>query len=172
MDRAVRVAIQKIFGNDNFVSKIQAHRCHASLRGIAEPDRLIVSVDLYTRSKACGSKRCDFVLFFPHSSNDKMVCVLIELKSGEFDVDDVVEQLQCTARYLETFLELNRKLRAELILCPLLLCTRGPHSTEQRKLKEATIRFCNSRIPIFKGRCGLEGNIMAALKHVFKHRNS
>ena len=97
---------------------------------------------------------------------------MIELKSGEFDVDDVVEQLQCTARYLETSLELERKLSTEVILCPLLLCARGPHSREQRKLKEATIRFGNLSIQIFRGRCGLDGNIMAAIKSVFKPRNS
>lgn len=172
MDRAVRVAIQKIFGQDNFVSKIQDQGCRANLKGISAPDRLIVSVNRYTRGKACRSKRCDFVLFFPHNSNDKVICVLIELKSGEFDVDDVVEQLQCTARYLEAFLELDCKLNAELILCPLLLCTRGPHSRERRKLTKATIRFSNLSIPIFRGKCGEDGNVIAAIKSVFKPRKS
>lgn len=172
MDRAARVAIQKIFGKDSFVSKIQDQGCRANLRGISAADRLIVSVNRYTRSKACRSKRCDFVLFFPHNSNGKVVCVLVELKSRKFDVDDVVEQLQCTAQYLETFLELERKLSTELILCPLLLCTRGPHSKERRKLTEAAIRFNNSPIRIFRGKCGVDGNVMEAIKSVFKPRNS
>ena len=172
MDHVVRSKLECIFCKNSIVEKVKSQRCTVSLKGIPKCDRLIVDVDRYARDEACTSKRCDFILFFPHSSNDKVVCVLIELKSGEFDVGDVVEQLQCTARYLEAFLELDRKLSTELILCPLLLCTRGPHSREQRRLKEATIRFSNLSIPIFKGRCGVDGNIMAAIKSVFKPRNS
>lgn len=165
MNDAVRDEILRIFGRGNFVDRILPQGCRASLKGIH--DRLIIDVDSYARNLACASKRCDYVLFFQHGSINKVVCVLIELKSGEYDVDEVVEQLQCTAHYLGSALDLENKIGVGLILCPLLLRTRGPHASEKRKFERATIRYCGSKISIYKGQCGLNGNVIEAIRPLF-----
>ena len=105
MDGTIRAGILEIFGKNSFTDRILSQGCRASLKEISKHNRLIVDVDLYTRELVCTSKRCDYILFVQNNSSDKIICILIELKSGEYRVDDVVEKLQCTAQYLDNSLE-------------------------------------------------------------------
>lgn len=127
-------------------------------------------MDLYTRELVCTSKRCDYILFVQNNSSDKIICVLIELKSGEYRVDDVVEKLQCTAQYLDNSLDLEARLDAKLILCPLLLRKRGPHSTERKKFEKAAIIYRGTMNSIYRSQCGLEGNVIDAMPQIFDAR--
>ena len=167
MDEAVRVRILNIFGQDNFTDKISSQGCKGSLKGISRSNRLIVDVDRYTRKAVCASKRCDYVLFFQKNPIDKLICVLIELKSGEYRVDDVVEKLRCTAQYLDKSLDLESNLNIEITLCPLLLRKRGPHSTERKKFEKAAISYRGTMNSIYRSRCGLEGNVIDAMPQIF-----
>ena len=170
MDGTVRAGILKVFGADNFTDRISSQGCKGNLKGISKCNRLIVDVDRYTQNLVCVSKRCDYVLFFQNNSNDEVICVLIELKSGEYRVDDVVEKLQCTAQYLDRSLDLESMLGVKLILCPLLLRKRGPHSTERKKFERAAISYRGTMNSIYRSQCGLEGNVIDAMPQIFDAR--
>ena len=170
MDGAVYARILKIFGQDNFTDKISSQGCKGSLKGISKCNRLIVDVDRYTWKLNCASKRCDYVLFFQNKPIDKVICVLIELKSGEYRVDDVVEKLQCTAQYLDKSLDLESKLGIKLSLCPLLLRKRGPHSTERKEFERAAISYRGTMKSIYRSQCGIEGNVVDAMPGIFNSR--
>ena len=170
MNGTVRDRILKIFGQDNFTDRISSQGCKGSLKGISKCNRLIVDVDCYTQKLVCASKRCDYVLFFQNGPIDKIICALIELKSGEYRVDDVVEKLQCTAQYLDKSLDLESRLGVKLILCPLLLRKRGPHSTERKKFEKAAISYRGTMNSIYRGRCESEGNVINAMPQIFNAR--
>lgn len=110
-------------------------------------------------------------IFFQNKSNDKVICILIDLKSGEYDVDDVLDKLQCTAQYLDKSLDLENRLDVKLILCPLLLRGGGRHSTEQRKFERATISYRGTVYAIYRSQCGLDGNVVDAMQDHFSARN-
>ena len=170
MDGTVHARILKIFGQNNIADKISSEGCRGSLKGIPKNNRLIVDVDLYTRKLVCSSKRCDYILFFQNNSNDAVICALIELKSGEYRVDDVVEKLQCTAQYIGKSLDLENRLNIKLTLCPLLLRRRGPHSTERRKFDRTTINYRGKPYAIYRGQCGSDGNVIDAMRQIFNAR--
>ena len=167
MDGMVRNRILKIFGQENFTNRISSRGCKGSLKGISKNNRLIVDVDRYTRKFVCASKRCDYVLFFQNKPIEKLICVLVELKSGEYRVDDVVEKLQCTAQYLDKCLDLESGLNVKLILRPLLLRKRGPHSTERKKFEKAAISYRGTMKSIYRSQCGIEGNVIDAMPQIF-----
>ena len=98
---------------------------------------------------------------------EKLICVLVELKSGEYRVDDVVEKLQCTAQYLDKFLDLESRLSVKLILRPLLLRKRGPHPTERKKFEKAAISYRGTMNSIYMNQCGFEGNVVDAMPQIF-----
>lgn len=170
MDGTVRDRILKIFGQDNFTNRISSRGCRGSLKGISKSNRLIVDVDRYTRKLVCASKRCDYVLFSQNKPIEKLICVLVELKSGEYRVDDVVEKLQCTAQYLDKSLDLESRLGVKLILCPLLLRKRGPHSKERKKFEKAAISYRGTMKSIYRSQCGIEGNVIDAMPEIFSAR--
>ena len=170
MDGTVRAGILDIFGQDSFTDRILSQRCRGSLKGISKDNRLIVDVDRYTRKLACASKRCDYILFFQNLSSDKVICVLIELKSGEYGVDDVVDKLKCTAQYIGESLNLEKRLNVKIALCPLLLRKRGPHSKERKKFERTTISYSGTAYAIYRGRCGLDGNVIDAMQQIFNVR--
>lgn len=170
MDGTVHARILKIFGQSSIADKISSEGCRGSLKGISKNNRLIVDVDLYTRKLVCTSKRCDYILFFQNKSNDEVICVLIELKSGEYRVDDVVEKLQCTAKYLDKSLDLESILGVKLILCPLLLRKKGPYSKEQKKFEKAAISYYGTMNSIYKSHCGVEGNVIDVMRRISNAR--
>ena len=111
--------------------------------------------------------RCNYTPLFQSDSNDKVVCALIELRGDEYGVEDVAGKLQCTAQYLD----LENGLGIKFILCPLLLRERGAHSTERRKFQRTAIGYRGTMYTIYKGRCGLDGNVVDAMTDHFDHRN-
>lgn len=140
-------------------------------KGNFKCNRLIVDVDRYTQKLACTSKRCDYILFFQNESSDEMICGLIELKSDGYDVDDVVEKLQCIAQYLDKSLDLESRLDVKLNLCSLLLRNGDPHSTERKKFEKADISYRGETKSIYRSRCGSDGNFIDAMPQIFNAGN-
>ena len=67
-------------------------------------------------------------------------------------------------------MDLEARLDVKLILCPLLLRKRGPHSTERKKFEKATIIYRGTMNSIYRSQCGLEGNVIDAMPQIFDTR--
>ena len=67
-------------------------------------------------------------------------------------------------------MDLEARLDVKLILCPLLLRKRGPHSTERKKFEKATIIYRGTMNSIYTSQCGLEGIVIDAMSQIFDTR--
>ena len=146
------------FGNSHFVNRASAHGCKADMANI-QKERKILNVDGYTKQSEHGSQpRCDFVVFFCSKNSNKIVCVLIELKRGKLDADEVSKQLQGTARMIEALLT-----GFSLVLIPVAI-TGSSKIDQEVKLRKRTIEFKNLRYRIRYQRCNVPGNLFMAVK--------
>lgn len=150
--------VANIFGNIHFVDRASAQGCKADMANIHK-ERRILNVDGYTKRSDYGSQpRRDFVVFFCSKSSNKIVCVLVELKRGKLDADEVSKQLQGTARMIETLLT-----GFSLILIPVAIT--GDSKVDQEiKLKKRTIEFKNLRYRVRYQRCNTPSNLFLAIK--------
>lgn len=104
--------VKAFFGRDFFVDFIDNKNCIVHLEGIPS-NRIILDFEKFLSSLKSTQKRCDYILFF--ELDKKVICVLIELKSGRFSLSHVIEQLQSTANFLTSNLGFH------MVCCPLLI---------------------------------------------------
>ena len=84
--------------------------------------------------------------------------MLIELKRGKLDADEVSKQLQGTARMIEALLT-----GFSLVLVPVAI-TGSSKIDQEIKLRKRTIEFKNLRYRIRYQRCNVAGNLFMAIK--------
>ena len=150
--------VANIFDDIHFVDRASAQGCKADMANIHK-ERKILNVDGYTRRSEYGSQpRCDFVVFFCSKSSNKIVCVLIELKRGKLDADEVSKQLQGTARMIEALLT-----GISLILIPVAI-TGSSKIDQEIKLRKRAVDFKNVKYRIRYQRCNAPGNLFMAIK--------
>lgn len=131
-------------------------------------ERVIVDLECEFESRKSHKQRCDYILFYSDRS-DKLVVVLIELKSGRFKVLDVVNQLQGGADFVtEVFGRLPKPaavaLRSLAVTCiPVLFHGRGIDKSQRYKLERAKIRLRRQTAAIQKGKCGQARNLASVL---------
>ena len=77
---------------------------------ICEPrDRIVVDMDLAFKAHQGMGKHCDRILFYVDTAENRLVGVLIELKSGTFKVADVAQQLQGSVNFVSSLVPRNLK---------------------------------------------------------------
>ena len=130
--------------------------------------RVIVNLECEFESRKSSKQRCDYILFFKDNEN-KLVVVLIELKSGTFKALDVANQLQGGVDFVtEVFGRLPKPaavaLRSLAVTCiPVLFHGRGVDKSQRYKLERAKIRLRRQTASIQKGKCGQARNLASVL---------
>ena len=131
-------------------------------------ERVIVDLECEFESRKSHKQRCDYILFYSDRS-DKLVVVLIELKSGRFKASDVADQLQGGADFVvEIFGKLPESAMVALqsleIRCvPILFHGKGIDKSQRYKLERAKIRLRRQTTAIQKGKCGQARNLASVL---------
>ena len=131
--------------------------CRVDMTGVST-DRVIADADLAFPAHGIGGKRCDFVLFLRNEA-ETLVVAPIELKSGNVDASEAIEQLRNGARFADRFAPND----ADAVCRPVLFFGRRIHRTELRALNRERIDFRGLRLAIKKARCGRDGNLARAL---------
>ena len=121
-------------------------------------ERIVLDVDLATPRNNANTNQCDFILFHIDDTQNSLVGVPMELKSGNVDASEVVNQLRDGARIVDNFAPRNIAINLVLVLVH-----DGIHKAQYEKLKSSTIKFRGEDIPINTTRCGHQGNLAQAL---------
>lgn len=132
------------------------------------PGRVIVNLECEFESRKSNKQRCDYILFYNDKKN-KLVVVLIELKSGGFKALDVANQLQGGADFVtEVFEKLPQPAAIALhsfkVTCiPVLFHGRGIDKSQRYKLERAKVNFRGETMGIKKNKCGQPRNLASVL---------
>ena len=131
-------------------------------------DRVIVDLECEFESRKINTQRCDYILFYSDGS-DKLVVVLLELKSGRFKALDVAHQLQGGADFVAKIFEklpesLTIVLQSLEIVCiPALFYGKGIDKSQRYKLERAKVRFFRQNPTIKRRKCGEPKNLALVL---------
>ena len=146
--------IKSLFDPNFFVDFIDNKSCVVHLEGVP-PNRIILDLESFLSSLKSTQKRCDYVLFF--ELDKKVICVLIELKSGRFSLSHVIEQLQSTANFLKSNLEFH------MVYCPLLIHRSRLKTADRLRFSKQRIIFYTS-VSVVRSTCGMDKNVYLPIK--------
>ena len=133
--------------------------CRVSMDKIPR-ERVVLDVDLASPAGRAVKAQCDLVLFFVDTPQNSLVGVPMELKSGNVDTSEAIQQLQEGARLVEQLAPRTLK----TICIPVIVHGGQIHRRQRRKrIKPAKIKFRGEKFSIHTTRCGYEGNLAAAL---------
>lgn len=143
------------FGVENFVDRINNRDCVVDLDGVPE-SRLILDLEKFASAKRFAESRCDYVLFI-ELKDQRIFCVLIELKSGKFGAAHVRGQLQGGANLIKKYCQL------QMGCCALLIHKAGIKRVDQMRMAKDRIKF-ESSVAITRSLCGRKRNIFSVIK--------
>ena len=147
---------QKITGNE--AKSYTKDGCSVSMADIPA-ERVVLDVDLAFSTGGGSANKCDLILFYIDQTQNCLIGVPMELKSGNVDVSDVVAQLGQGARIVDNFAPKDVEIKLVLVL----VHGGGIHKAQFDKLKTSRIRFRNEDFPINTTKCSYRGNLAQAL---------
>ena len=150
--------IRKRMGEENLTQSCSGRGCQVDMTNVAN-ERVIVDVDLAFKRRGGTGKRCDRILFYMDITQNNLVIVLIELKSGTFKATDVAEQLQSSADFVSALIP--RAL--ETICIPVVFHGKGIHSAQWAKFRSSSVRFRSKEYIIRRNKCGTPRNLANVL---------
>lgn len=109
----------------------------------------IIDVDKYSEIIKYRASKCDYLIFL---TNDKIVAAAVELKSGNFHGNQVLNQLQSGAQQISG-LSNKFKFNVEKFL-PILLHGSIRHASELKILKQKKVAFKGKQHSVIRERCG------------------
>ena len=150
--------IRTQLGEENLTHSCGISNCRVDMTDIPG-DRVVVDVDLAFAAHAMTGKHCDRILFYENRSQNSLVVVLIEHKTGAFDsATDVAKQLQGGANLAKIFIPASIK----TICIPILFHGGGSHKEQRDKLKRLKVGLTQKQ-PISLGKCGAPKNLANVL---------
>ena len=149
-------------GKKNLTNNCNGKGCRVYLDDVPS-DRVIVNVDLVFDEQRITGKYCDRILFYLCPTENRLVVVLIEHKSGTFDsAKDLADQLRGGASYARKVIPTN----AITTCVPVLFHGSGTHKVQHNKLRREKISFQGNQYPISKTKCNVERNLSTVLKQM------
>ena len=141
-----RIGTENLFDRNSF----RRGRCSTDLTGVSENDRVVVDLDKVFPSGQQGRNQCECVLFYFDDAGN-FVVVPIELKGGEVDASEAVEQLKGGAAFAIAYAP-----RGFRSICHPVLFHNGISRAELRQLKNSrsTVHFRGKPFEIKTARCG------------------
>lgn len=124
--------------------------------------RIVIHVENEFDFQKKTEKRCDRLLFFINTEN-RLVAVPIELKSGKAEESDVVEQLENSLKFAEKIASATSTSRTEY--CPVLFHGRGIKWSNPRGLKQLKVRFRGKNLQVLRGKCSSKKHLANILIH-------
>ena len=104
--------------------------------------------------KLSKSPICDCLLFY---ANNDLTTAAIELKSGSFELNKVIEQLSNGSQNILMVLRDCRISASEVEFYPILMHKKGPNnSSEKKKLSRTKIVFNRIKYSLLLHKCGTE----------------
>ena len=150
--------IQAAVGTSHCRESCSRDRCQVDLNG-APNARLIVDADTAFPAHGVRGKRCDFILFLSGGGR-ALVVAPIELKSGDVDASEAVDQLQAGAAFAD---RLSRG-ESGADCQPILFHGKSIHRTQRIALARGKVNFRGRKLTVKTARCGQPGNLARVLE--------
>ena len=150
--------IRERVGEENLINSCSGRGCRVDMAGVPS-DRIVIDVDTAYPSNQSTGKRCDRILVYGDTAKNRLVAVLIELKSGTFKATDVFKQLQDS---VDLFVDLIPQ-ALETTCIPILFHGKGVSKLQFRDINRTPVRFQNQKFPIRLRKCGAPRNLANAL---------
>lgn len=109
----------------------------------------IIDVDKYSELISHRASKCDYLIFL---TNDKIVAAAVEMKSGNFHGNQVLNQLRSGAQQISG-LSNKFKFNVEKFL-PILLHGSIRHASELKTLRQKKVSFRGKQYSVIRGKCG------------------
>ena len=150
--------IRERMGEMNLTDSCSGRGCQVDMTDVPR-QRIVIDVDLAFKAHRRTGKRCDRILFYVDAEANRLVVVLIELKSGTFKAPDVAEQLQGSADFVSDFIP-----RDLITTCiPIVFHGKGIHPAQRPRLKNLKVRFRNQEFSVMRNKCGAPKNLANVL---------
>ena len=149
--------VRASFGAEYFIDGISNKDCVVDLGGVPE-SRLILDLEKFALAKRFIENRCDYVLFI-EGGDQKIFCVLIELKSGKFVASHVRRQLQGGANLIKRYCQL------QMGCCALLIHKLGIKRVDQIRMTKDRVKFEGS-VAIVRSLCGTKRNVFVPINRM------
>lgn len=133
-------------------------KCNVDMSGIPS-ERIVVNVNSVFKAHGIKGKKCDRFLFYIKTNANKLIVVLIELKSGTFSASEVSRQLQNSASEVYKLIPKYNEIKC----VPILLHGSGNHRSQFKKLRRVQIVFGGKKSLIRKNKCNSPKNLAEAL---------
>lgn len=150
--------IRERVGEESLTHSCSGGGCRVDMTDVPS-DRIVIDMDRAFKAHKRIGKHCDRVLFYIDITENSLVVVLIELKSGTFKVTDVAQQLQQSVAFVSTLVPRNLK----TICIPVVFHGKGIHAAQSSRFKGIRVRFRNKEALIRRNRCGGPKNLANVL---------
>ena len=150
--------IRERVGIENLTDSCSGRGCRVDMTDVPR-DRIVVDMDMAFKAHQRTGKHCDRILFYTDTTKNRLVVVLIELKSGTFKVTDVAQQLQGSVNFVSSLVPGNLK----TICIPVVFHGKGIHPAQGARFKGIKVRFRNKESVIRRNRCGASKNLANVL---------
>ncbi len=147
--------IRKQVGEENLTNSCSGDGCHVDMTDVPR-ERIVVDVERVFQVNQRQGKRCDRMLLYV---DEKLVVVLIELKSGNVNATEVFQQLQSGAKFAEELVPED----IETTCIPVVFHGKRIHDAQLPKLKRNEVRFRRQTFPIWKRKCGRRTKNLASV---------
>lgn len=147
-------------GAEYFVRKLKGSGCRVYFDKIQE-NKLIFDIERFCRAQKIDKRRCDFAVFLKNP-NERLCCILIELKRGALTASTVSDQLKGGAILIE---ENFKGIDFELI--PLVFVG-SADKPEIKRLNAMRVPFRDKLHGIALGRCSRKSNLDSAVGETFR----
>ena len=159
----VNRVLNKIRGQvdeESLIDSCSGEGCRVYMTGIPS-ERVVIDVEREFDSRNRTEKRCDRLIFFIDTAENKLVAAPIELKSGKAEQSEVTEKLQNSLHFASDIAPRTRALTT--VYRPILFEGRGIKWINPRGTKQLNVNFQGSNRRIRIGRCGKNENLVRAL---------
>ena len=150
--------IEEKVGKDNLAKSCKEKKCRASMKNVSR-HRVLVDANKAFKAHNIRGPRCDCILFFTGSDKDLLFTIPIELKSGDVDVSEALEQLTAGAKFVNRFVPTTVSSTCR----PILFHGKGLHPDQRKKLNRSKIRFRGINLTITTAHCSESENLANAL---------
>ena len=150
--------IRERVGEENLINSCSGRGCRVDMAGVPR-ERIVIDVDMAFPANRIIGKRCDRILIYGDTVKNRLVMVIIELKSGTFKATDVFEQLQGS---VDLFSDLIPRV-LETTCIPILFHGKGVSKLQLKDINRTPVRFRNQRFPIRLRKCGVPKNLVNVL---------
>lgn len=129
------------------INKCEENGCCINFRNM--PKRVCLKGE-----KLSTGSICDGLLFY---SNANLITAAIELKSGSWDLQEVIKQLSNGSKMILAVLGKCSITALDVEFYPILMLNKGPkNSSEKKKFRQAKIVFNQIKYSLLSHRCGTE----------------